>query len=106
MDATGLYPSNWLKAEDVGDKRKKVTIEAFKVEEIGERQEKKGVLSFEGLEKGLVLNKTNTEKLIKAFGKETNGWAGKVVELYTIMTQYKKEEVLAIRLEPIKEEGA
>jgi len=96
MDASEFFPSKWLKAEDVGDRTVDAIIEDAKSEDIGD--DRKLVLYFVGYTKGLVLNKTNYERLKDAFGNETDDWKAKKIQLYTIKVTYKKEEVDAIRL--------
>lgn len=96
MDATAFFPSRWLSAEDLGDKAVKAIITGLKKEEVG--QDNKPVVYFLGFTKGLVLNKTNTNKLIELFGKDTDGWANKDVELYPVVVPYRGDEVPAIRL--------
>jgi len=44
----------------------------------------KAVLYFEGKEKRLVLNGTNTGKLCVAYGNDSEGWLGKEVGLSTV----------------------
>lgn len=98
MDATDVYPSSWLKAADVGKKKSKLTIVEVKVIRIKENDPQKLELHFDETDKALVLNKTNASRLIESLGKETSGWIGKTIELYTITTDYKGEEVQAIRI--------
>ena len=44
--------------------------------------QKKYVVSFVGKHKGLVLNVTNGKRLAAAFGKNTDAWIGKEIELF------------------------
>lgn len=100
MDASKFFPSKWLKAEDVGERKIALSIERAESQVFGqgEESEKKLILFFEGIEKGLVLNRTNFEKLAEAYGTETDLWIGKKIELYTALVSYKKKEVPALRL--------
>lgn len=102
MDATEIYPSSWLRAEDIGQKHVKVEIERVNAVDVKEGQRKLEI-GFKELDKSLLLNKTNTGKLIAAYGKETDGWIGKLVELYTVMTTFQGSEVPAIRLQALLE---
>lgn len=96
MNVDEVYPSRWLKAEDIGDKKIKVTIESVEKEDFDNGS--KLVLFFGEMDKGLVLNLTNKNKMVEGLGKETNDWIGEKIELYTALVSYKKEEVKAIRL--------
>lgn len=79
--------SKHLKAQDFLGKNLKVTISDVQFVEFDGRDngppEKKAILLFEGKEKGLVLNTTNTRKLIGAYGKDSDGWIGKSIALTT-----------------------
>ncbi len=80
-----LIQSKWLKASDFSeDEDTVVTVKAIKEEELGQGADKelKYVLYFTELEKGLVLNRTNIERLGKALGEETDDWKGRKVALY------------------------
>ena len=58
---------------------------------------------FEGVEKPLILNKTNATKLAGSYGKDWSNWTGKEVELYAEMTGLGKE---GVRVRPLKPIGA
>jgi len=64
---------------------------------------RKLVAYFDGIEKPLVLNKTNAQKLAAAFGKDYSKWVGMEVELYAEMTGLGKE---GVRVRPLKPTGA
>lgn len=103
MDATEIYSSQWLKAADIKEKKVKVTVAEVKPVVVKDNEPRKLELHFSELQKSLLLNKTNGTRMMEAFGKETDNWAGKTIELYTIMTNYQGEEVPAIRLKALKE---
>lgn len=98
MDASKFVQSRWLKALDI-EERVKVKIQKVSEEIVNDKE--KLVLYFEGREKGLVLNRTNSLRLVASYGKETDSWIGKEIELYRIMTTYKTEEVAAVRIQPM-----
>lgn len=63
-----------------------LTIDRVEIEEIitpttGEVTEKP-ILFFKESRRPLILNKTNAAALAKVFGRETNDWTGKAVELF------------------------
>lgn len=96
MLISAAFPSNWLKASDLQGKETKYTISHCQMETIGDGE--KPVLYFEELEKGLVMNKTNSQFLEMLYGDETNNWAGAEIILYPTETDYQGKRVAAIRL--------
>lgn len=84
-----LYPSKYLKAEDISETAEgevRALIKGIKIEELqdpeGGKQDKP-ILYFLRIEKGLVMNKTNAETIGDAYGDETDAWVGKEVLLVT-----------------------
>ena len=76
-----------LKAADFVGKNLKVVISAVEIRKYPASEDKpaneKPVLSFEGKEKGLVLNATNTKVLCTAYGNDDDGWIGHEIGLST-----------------------
>ncbi len=101
-----MIPSNYLKTGDIqadGEAGElDVTIADVRQEELrvdGGETKSKWVCYFEEVERGLVLNKTNIEKLAKLCGSEmSEDWTGKRVRLYVTPVQFRGEEVDAIRI--------
>jgi hypothetical protein len=78
------------------------TIYAVKGELVDEKDIKpKMVIEFKGVEKTLVVNKTNRDILIAAFGDETDAWVGKNVVLHIVMTQFQGQATQGIQLKAI-----
>jgi len=86
MRTSDAFPSQFLKKEDVGDRRVKVTIDRVEMQDVqnGDHKETKPVVYFRGVEKGLVLNKGNAEAIQEAAGgeEEMDNWGGVVVLIY------------------------
>lgn len=95
-----MYPSRFLKASDVEDGDLTLTIAEVRLERIGQgsQADDKWVLFFSEDEKGLVLNKTNTNTIAKLHGDDTDDWVGRPVTLYATEVQYQKDMVDAIRI--------
>lgn len=79
--------SGWLKASDIKGKNIKVVISEvgtihFEARD-GKPEQTKPTLRFEGKEKGIVLNATNTKLLINAYGAESDNWIYKEIGLST-----------------------
>ena len=51
------------------------------------------------------INKKNSEVLIEAFGHDTEKWIGKEAKVTLKETEVAGEDVLAIRLTPVENEG-
>ena len=102
MKMSQAFPSKYLKADDLGGKRIIVTIDHVSMEEIGDEtsKENKPIVYFQGKEKGLVLNKTNASQISYLYGDESDMWAGKQIELFTMMVAFGGRQVPAIRIAP------
>jgi hypothetical protein len=98
MKMSSAFPSNFLKAADLNGKAVRVVIESVSVEKIGDDQ--KPVLHFAGKDRGLVLNKTNANRIIEAVGSdETDDWEGWSITLYPCKVDYQGKRVDAIRVD-------
>ena len=78
--------SRYLKAGDLGGKNPTLEISGTQLVEFDKDEggkEVKPAISFVGKEKAMVLNATNTDKLCKKFGGDSDGWVGKRVLLGT-----------------------
>jgi hypothetical protein len=83
-DFTNLF-SSFLKADDLRDGPRTLTIASVTVEELGREdgpKEKKPVMRFREDERGLTLNKSRYESATDLFGSpDTDRWTGKQVQL-------------------------
>ena len=92
-----MFPSKYLSAEDLDGKPMLVTISGLEPAQMRDGATKY-VLSFDGQQKGLILNVTNGKSLAKSFGKDSGLWMGKEVELYAIDTEYAGDPCKGLRL--------
>ena len=96
MDMNKAFPSKFLKATDIDEMADPDTDTAVlrmtevRMTEVGE--DEKPVLYFSGTEKGLVLNKTNTNTIIGLYGKATEDWEGKAVGLFTTEVGFQGQQ--------------
>src|SRR5262249_47367942 len=100
-DFDDLYGSKCLGVADLKDGEPRYKIGKVEVAELREKNgttKRKYVVWFDGIEKGLVLNKTNATKLADAYGKEPSRWIGQIVQLYTEDTPYGK----GVRVRPLR----
>lgn len=100
MNIDNAFPSNYLKASDIGDAQPTVTIKDVVMEKLGE--DTRPVLYFSGKEKGVVLNKTNATNIREAYGPDTEEWTGKKVVLFTAWVDFQGRSVEAIRIRPAR----
>lgn len=108
MNVNDAFPSNYIKASDLGDKKVLVTIDRVEMESLGRGADKetKPVLYFEGKQKGLVLNKTNSKKIHDIVGSwEDSDWQGHQVVIYATETEFGGDTVSCIRILPPPKNG-
>jgi hypothetical protein len=100
-DIRDAFPSKYLKASDLKGAQVTVTMDHVDHEPVGQNKEMKAVLYFEGKEKGLVLNKTNANKIMEITGSPvTEEWQGQRIRLYPTETNFGGETVDCIRIRP------
>lgn len=104
MNINAAFPSNYLKASDLGESQPVVTIDRVAVEPVGRDKEMKPVVYFAGKTKGIVLNKTNSKKIAEIAGShETDDWVGVQIKLYATEVEFSGEQVEAIRIKSPKQ---
>lgn len=93
------FPSTYIKADEL-DGDVTYTIKAVKPENVGQGKnaERKPIVYFEEIEKGLVLNKTNGHTIETQHGPETDDWIGKRITLYATEVEFQGEVMLGIRV--------
>lgn len=99
MNIDSAFPSAYLKASDLGAAAPVVTIDRVDVEPVGRDKEMKPVVYFRGKEKGVVLNKTNSNMIATLTGsRDTDDWIGCQIRLYATTTEFGGETVECIRV--------
>ena len=104
MNIDQAFPSQWLKASDLRGQTASVTIANVAMEKMGEDQ--KLTLTFVGKSKGMVLNKTNATCIADAYGKETDGWLGRVILVYPTQCDYQGKRMACLRVRIPREQAA
>lgn len=96
--------SKYLKAADLKGKKVRLTIakvELVQFEDDG-KTKTKPVIFFEGKDKGMVLNPTNTDTLCHEFGYQSDDWIGKEVEVSTkYYANFDKEGLVLDAYKPV-----
>jgi hypothetical protein len=99
-----FFPSRYLKANDLEDGVEIITIDSVSKESMrnpqGGPDVEKPVVSFVGIEKGLILNRTNANTIAKLYGKDTDGWCGQYVTLYVTTVEVAGETYDVLRVRP------
>jgi hypothetical protein len=96
-----LYGSKYFSVADLKDGEPRFKVGKVEVAELREKNgatKKKYVVMFEGVEKGLVINKTNANKLADTYGKQPTKWIGQIVQLYSEDTTFGK----GVRVRPLR----
>ena len=96
MDINAAFPSKWLKAADLKGRSVRVKISHVAMEEVG--SDMLPVVYFLGAEKGVVLNKTNSNAISDAYGQETDNWGGKDMEVFPSTTDFAGRVVDCVRM--------
>ena len=99
MKGSDVFPSKWLKADDLGDKEPTVIISQVVMEEIGNNEPKKPVIYFRGKQKGMVCNKTNWNRIAYIHkSDDSDDWPGKKITLYVEIVDMRGEMKPALRV--------
>lgn len=100
MRISSVFPSNYLSATDLDGRPMILTMANVAMQDVGMGAEKKvlPVLYFEGKAKGLILNKTNSRKIVEMFGDDTDNWVGEQITLFEATVEFQGSAVQAIRV--------
>lgn len=99
MNINTAFKSKFLKGAEI-EADTVYTISHVDQENVGgaDKEEVKPVLYFEETEKGLVLNRTNSNTIASLYGPETDDWAGKKITLFSTEVDFQGKQTLAIRV--------
>jgi hypothetical protein len=95
MKISEEFPSKYLKAADLQGREVKVVMQNVEKEKLGD--DTKPVLYFKGKEKGVVLNKTNSNTISDAYGDDTEDWFDQPLILFSVMVDFQGKVGPAIR---------
>lgn len=106
MKLNDVFPSKYLKADDLEGREVTVTIRDAKIEKMGDDQ--KLVIYFAGKDKGMVVNRTNADRIAHYHGPDTDGWLGKQVVLGTELVTFngKTDDALRVKGLPRPQGGS
>ena len=98
MKLNEVFPSNYVKADDLKGRDVTVVISGATMEKLGNDQ--KLVLHFQGKDKGMVCNKTNANRIAYLYGEDTDGWVGKEIVLVSEFVEFQGKTVKGLRVKP------
>ena len=96
MIVSRLFRPKYLGGQDVVDEFMNMTIRGLEIKEFDTGE--KPVLYFEGEERGLVLNRTNANAIMKEYGPDSDKWIGKRLVLFTMPVEFNGTTTNAIRV--------
>jgi hypothetical protein len=97
MKASDAFPSKYISAADLQGRDVPAKITHIASEEIGGKS--KFICYFAGKKKGLVLNKTNWNSIVRISGQDdTDDWTGVEVCLFEAMVDFQGDIVPAVRV--------
>lgn len=99
MNIREMFPSKWLRVDDLKGKSHVVVIARITEQSVGERQEKKWVIWFEKHTKGLVLNKGNALAIARQHGEESNDWIGKPITIFPGKALFQGKWVASVKVD-------
>lgn len=92
-----FFSSKYLKAADLRGREAAVQIAGIQPIKMPDGKNKV-ILLFKDKQKGLVLNKTNANKIAAIYGQNLEEWTGKPVILYPDETNFQGEMVACVRV--------
>ncbi len=102
-DYRTMFSAEFLGSWDLVGRDVTVTISEVKAGELtgsGGRKAKKPIVSFQGKEKAMAMNKTNSRIIAAMYGNDTSAWVGKMITIYPTQTQFGNDTVDCIRVRP------
>jgi hypothetical protein len=96
MNIQKAFSGTYLKAVDIDDDTT-LTITGVEMKEFDDGD--KPIVTFDEIDKGFVLNKTNTNSIVTLLGtSETDDWVGKQITLFPTTVDFSGKQVEAIRV--------
>jgi hypothetical protein len=97
MKISEMFRGKFLKGDDLKG-TPTVKIARIVSEIVGQNNEEKPIIYFEGLQKGMVLNRTNAEVLEMLYGDESDDWVGHKITLYSTPVSFQGKTTNACRM--------
>ena len=99
MRVSEVYRSKFMRASDVPTGRElRVTIDYVELETMEQTGDEKLVVYLVDNQRGLVLNVTNANTVVDAYGDDCDTWTGKPLVLFATTTTFAGKRVPCIRV--------
>lgn len=98
MNVHSMFPSKFVAASDLMGQDVVVVIARVHQEPVGADEEVRPTLYFQGMQKGMVMNRTNAKRIAALYGQDTDHWIGRPITLYPSETEYAGDTVPCIRV--------
>lgn len=98
MNVHSMFPSKFVAASDLCGQDVSVVIGGIRVEKVGADEEQRPVIYFQGMTKGMVLNRTNAKRIAAIYGADTDKWVGRPIALYPSEAEFGGDTVPCIRV--------
>jgi len=99
MKIGAAFPSKWLKAADLQGQEVEVVIKGVELADVTQGEEPQPVMLFHNKKKGMVINKTNADRMAHGYGTdETDEWPGRKLILYVERVMYKGQMTDGLRV--------
>lgn len=104
MKVSKVFAGEYLTAADLDGEDISVVIETVSEKKFDDGN--KLLITFRGMEKGLVANKTNSGRIAMLYGDETEEWPGCEIVLYEDIVDFQGKPTKAIRVRGPKKKAA
>jgi hypothetical protein len=96
MNVNDIFPSRYIKSSELKGRSVTAVIERWEIEKVGD--DRKLVLYFQGKEKGMIVNKTNADRISHMYGPDTDDWIGREIILYSEVTNFQGRAMDGLRV--------
>jgi len=101
FDVGALYAGNYVKAADLNGKTYTATIvgvETVEIQETDGSVRRRAVVTLQDWPAKLLLNKTNSDVIVAAYGRMSTDWINRLLELYPHTTPFNGRTVPCYRV--------
>jgi hypothetical protein len=96
MNINEIFPSKYIKSSELKGRSIPVVIERWEIETVGDQR--KMVLYFQGMKKGMICNRTNADRIAHLYGPDNDDWIGREIVLYSELTNYQGRAMDGLRV--------